>query len=375
MKALTVGRVRSDSWPSWDVFPVQVETINGIACLVEDISGAPEKRGGLPLEFCLRELADVDVESEEAIARFAGTWGIPHSPFQNSWEHCLDCRNPESKFRAFANQLKHSYRAADVFAAAIENFAPQERSLGALKAYYAGELYETLSSPLWWGVGRETAFWKEEGYAIAESAYARQHRRKNKSKGAVISLTEVRRSIVNLRELARVLAYLERFEPDEALSRIERDFQGGEPTYSPFIATIGEGVAVFEKLCGWASDANQYLAKCLWPILESAIQLEDPKTGKSTGLFVADSEGRFSFMEAAALQLYYELDDGKPWKECAYEGCSRMFKFQRTDMRPVYLTDNKRAGTNYCCKSHAVMEARRIRNSKPQEIEAAVGLG
>lgn len=372
MKALTVGRTRSDSWPSWAVYPVHVETINGIACLVEDVSGDPNERDGLPLEFCLRELADVDIESEEAIAQFSSTWGIPHSPFESSWEHCLDCRNSKSRFQSFFEQLKCSHRANDVVAAAFENFAPQGRTLGALQSYHASKLYESLSSPLWWGVGRETAFWKEEGYAIAESVYARQNRRKDMSKGAVIALSEVRRSIVNLRELARVLAYLDQFEPSEALSKIERDFQEGERTYSPFIATIGEGVTVFEKLCGWASDANQYLAKCLWPILESAIQLEDPKTGKSTGLFGAGSQERFSFMEAAALQLYYELDDGKPWKECTYEGCGRMFKYQRTDMRPVYLTDHKRAGTNYCCKSHAVMEARRVRNSKPQEGETAV---
>lgn len=366
MKTLTIGSVRSESWPSWDVYPVGVETINGIVCLVEDISRDPEKRDGLPLEFCLRELADVDIESEESIARFSSTWGIPHSPFQNSWEHCLDCRNPKSRFQNFIDQVKRSHRANDVVAAVVEHFAPQERALGALKSYHAGELYERLSSPLWWGVGRETAFWREEGFAIGESAYARLNRRKDESKGAVISLSEVKRAIVNLRELARVLAYLDRYEPDEVLARIEKDFLSGEQTFSPYIETIGEGVLVFEKLCGWASDANQYFAKCLWPILESAIQLEDPETGKNTGLFAADSQGRFSFMEAAALQMYYELDDGKPWKECAYEGCSRMFKFQRTDSRPVYLTDNKRAGTGYCCKSHAVMEARRVRGLKAQ---------
>lgn len=358
-KSLVVNRGPQVDWPTWLAYPVKVKTYEGVRFIVEDLSAAPKELDGLPVEFFNHELAAVDVEDEGSLQAFAAKWGIPHSPFLHSWSRFVSYR--EHGRSTMAN-------LPPVTGAGARSSLIDMTRLDRIVAKLSQSLYEERFSDAWWGESRERQFFLDEAYAVAESELVRCSRNKRPDEGGAISLREVQRSIVNLREVCRIFSYLDGMEPDEALRRVADDCARGVETVSPYIVAIGEGAAFEEKLMGWAFEAAEYFNACLWPLHKTLIEVRGSKAAWSTRFGAERDKGSFSLVEALCIQYYYELDDGNPWQTCGYRNCQKYFKYQRLNGKPSYFSPRRKGGTDYCCKSHGVLEARKRKDDAKSGI-------
>lgn len=341
--SLVKGLLSQENWPSWKVFKVHVADYKSIPCLVEDLSVESIVKKGLPTEFFNHELAEVDALDEQSIVEFVETWGIPHNPFFGSWASFLSYRSQKSQ---------------------TKDLLSRTQDLAAIESHFITEACSEHFDDRWWGKHEEKLFWPNEAKAVAKSRYVQTHRRHKTGEGGVIALEEVRRSIINLQEITRVMSYIDGIDgEDETLARIAADYKNGYPTVSPYIKTIGEGLRVFEKLLGWSAEAGRYLTGCLEPLTWSLVDVCSTRAPERPSSIPCEVAASFGLTEAIAIQFYYELCDGNPWQTCRYEPCNRWFKYQRQNTQPHYLTPNKRGGTGFCCKSHSVMENRRLNNA------------
>ncbi len=348
-------------WPSWKVYPVSLVEYKGIDCLIEDMSAEPKAIEGLPTEFFCHELAAVDAMNNEELIEFVQTWGVPHNPYFDSWPEFVASRSKKTPLDA----------VKDIFKGGIRSILYKGSDLDSTKKILTTEAYERHFDERWWGNREEQLFWAHEAEAVAQSKFVQNHRKHEKNEGGTIALEEVRHSIINLQEITRIFSYIDGFDSEEEiLAQIAKDYKTGKPTFSGYIKSIGSGLDCFEKVCGWAVEAGRYLTGYLEPLTWSLISIRSTETSKcNIGAFPNESD-RFGLTEAIAIQFYYELGDGSPWQTCGYSNCNKYFKYQRQNTKPVYLTPKKRSGTGFCCKSHSVMENRRLNNLA---AETAVG--
>ena len=352
--SINKGLPVQDKWASWKVYPVSHVEYKGIPCLVEDASVEPKVIEGLPTEFFGHELADVDAMNDEELIEFVQTWGVPHNPYFDSWSEFVALRNKKTPLDV----------VRDVFKGGIRSILYKSSDLESTKKILTTEAYERHFDDRWWGEYGEKLFWANEAEAVAQSKFVQNHRRHGKNEGGIIALEEVRHSVINLQEITRVFSYIDGFDSEEEiLAQIAKDYEAGKPTFSGYIETIGGGLDCFEKVCAWGVEAGRYLTGFLEPLTWSLINVYSTETSKcNIGSFFNGAD-RFGLTEAIAIQFYYELADGNPWQTCGYDNCNKYFKYQRQNTKPVYLTPKKRSGTGFCCKSHSVMENRRLNNA------------
>ena len=360
---LNTGAPRKESWPSWQVSKVSTIEYKHVMCLVEDASAEPVTVSALPTEFFNHELAAVDVSDDQSIVDFVSRWGIPHCPFLRSWDDFLNVRNGKGRIEKIKDVWKHAQSPASVFGGVLETILPVEKNYDIIRGGLTREVYELYFSDEWWGTQEETTFWKDEAAAVADSKFVQRSRRRQKGEGGIIALSEVRRAIANLQEITRIMSYLDGMESaEDAIARIREDAAERDAAVSsPYVASILKGVDAFEKVQGWSVEAGEYLAGCLWPLTRSVVSVPNPQTGRAaTPGVCGESDERFGLMEAVCIQFYYLLGDGNPWQTCGYDGCGRWFKYQRQNSEGRYLMNDKKGGTGFCCKSHSVMENRRL---------------
>lgn len=350
---VTKGLPAQDHWPSWNVYPVSLVDYKGICCLIEDLTAEPVQIEGLPVEFFCHELADVDATNDKELINFVQTWGIPHNPYFDSWPGFLAYRNKKTPIDA----------AKDVIAGGIRGLLYKSSDLSSIKKLLTTEAYERHFDDRWWGTREEQLFWAKEAEVVAQSKFVQNHRRHGKNEGGIIAIEEVRHALINLQEITRIFSYIDGLNSEEKiLERIVEDYNAGKPTLSKYIETVGGGLGCFEKVCAWGVEAGRYLTGFLEPLTWSLVNVFSSETPKcSIGTLLEDSD-RFGLTEAIAIQFYYELGDGNPWQTCGYASCKKYFKYQRQNSEPKYLTPKKRSGTGFCCKSHSVMENRRLNN-------------
>ena len=357
--ALVANKDPQEIWPTRLTYPVKIKTYEGVRFVVEDLSAEPKELGGLPVEFHNHELAAVDVEDEDSLRMFIAKWGMPHSPFLHSWD-------------GFAAYREHGKSSMANFPSAedegVRTNLTSKTWLDGAVAKLSQSLYEEHFSDAWWGESKERQFFFDEAYAVAESEFVRCSRNKRPNEGGVISLHEVQRTIINLREICRIFAYLDGMEFNDALQRVAEDYAWGVETVSPYIVSIGEGAAFEEKLMGWAFEATEYFNACLWPLHKTLVEVRGPKAAWSTRFGAMQDKGSYSLVEALCIQFFYELDDGNPWQECGYRNCQKYFKYQRLNGKSSYCSPRRKGGTEYCCKSHGVLEARKRKSDNESEV-------
>lgn len=339
--------VKAD-WPAWDVYPVSLVEFKGVECLVEDLSAEPKRIEGLPLEFFCHELADVDPMSNREVIAFTRNWGVLHSPIFDSWQNFLAYRKRE----VFSNNERLLYKEADL---------DQIKDLLISEVHIQGF---TGQQP----VAGKRSFWEKEAVAVAQSKFVQNQRRPKRDDGGIIALEEVRRSLINLQETTRIFSYIDGLDTEqEILERIVEDYANGLSTLSEHIEDVGNGICGFEEVNNWVDDAGPYLTGYLEPMFWPLVAVSSTDCSNSQTETSREDARRFALAEAIAVQFYYELGDGSPWQTCGYSGCTRYFKYQRQNSVPKYLTSKKRGGTGFCCKSHSVMENRRLKKIRQQQ--------
>lgn len=413
---IAVNAAKSGDWPGWTVYPVvrgEIETgkSGSIPFFIEvtDVERLPyddERSGdvvlstdngsssisivvppkremrkgqtvrGLPLEFFCHELAPSHMNGEPPSWKRTGVnlndlnsllrWGVLHAPALSSWESFLAFRS-RSVNKTLLDRMLDAVPGRR-----------KRRQLELLRKEYERRAWVYVGEENW-GSYEDRDMWPSIGRAVGTSEYVRQELYALGGDtiawaGGAISEEEVRLSYALALESTGFLSIVDGARSCEEFYGRARDLyreldEGVQGIgASPLLARLGralEGANEWRLALGdpsfsimasdWAVDMRSYVNGFLWPLRGSEpLEVVSPR---SKGAQKNIPDGLFGLSEALFIQLYNELGDGNGWQQCRY--CGRWFKYQRTNGEPVYLTTNKRSGTQFCSKSHAVLDSRR----------------
>lgn len=426
--AVSTNASKRGDWPGWKVYPTLVGVVTSgkqsVPFLVEVAQPGlvPEVRGGLlsggkgsthvevflhpylisrgireepglPMEFFCHELLPqissdgprfkYEMRSDETAKpdhlsplsvggsnalRLANTWGLLYAPVLSSRESILMMRNRarDGGVAAFISKLAKRPPSFESLVRAYEqqawSFAGQEnwgsysdrdlwpsvgRSVG--KSEYVRQVIGAFGDLFSWAGGAISVEEAELAYAMALEVTGFFSIVDGASDGSELfsQLGGLYESLTSPERGVRVSPLMRRLGTS-LLGRDDPTFSGGDISLSIMVRDLAE-------------DLQRYLNECLWPLRGSdPLDVACPDGGGG-GTNVA-LEGSFGLSEALFIQFYNELADGNGWQRCQY--CGRWFKYQRTNSRPVYLTTNKRSGTQFCTKSHAVLDSRRRKEER-----------
>lgn len=312
-------------------------------------------------------LAPLSVAGSNAL-RLANTWGLLHAPVLSSWESIL--------------MMRSRVRDEGV-SALVSKLAKRPRTLSSLVRTYEQQAWSFVGSDNW-GSFQDRDMWPSIGRAVGASEYVRQEIEAFGDlfswAGAAVSVEEAERSYELALEVTGFFAIVDGNSSDsELILRLRGLYErltSGERSVgaSPLMQRLGRALysedrtALTQSSCvlatminDLAEDLQRYLNECLWP-LRGADPLDVLCCDRGSGEASDIPEGSFGLSEAMFIQFYNELSDGNGWQQCQY--CGRWFKYQRTNSKPVYLTTNKRSGTQFCSKSHAVLDSRRRKEER-----------
>lgn len=350
------------------------------------------ERSGLPLEFFCHELlpqlpsdgprpkyqeperypavdslAPLSLEGHNAL-RLANTWGLLHAPVLSSRESMLMMRN----------------RSADTgIGALVTKLFRRRRTFEALVRTYEQQAWSFVGQENW-GSYSDRDLWPSIGRAVGTSEFVRQELcgcgDAFSWAGGAISAEEAGLSYALALETTGFFTAVDAAEGDgdlyrrimglyESLTSPDRGIR-----VSPLMRRLGTALSGRDDLAlpmgdsslsimvrDLAEDLQRYLNECLWP-LRGSDPLDVVCSDGGGGEPDVVPDGSFGLSEALFIQFYNELADGNGWQQCQH--CGRWFKYQRTNSRSVYLTANKRSGTQFCSKSHAVLDSRRRREER-----------
>ena len=341
----------------------------------------------IPFGFVTAQFMELDLSSDDEIAKFCARWGVVASPYaggiDRACERLLDRDAQDRMLRKVGERYGGLPRDPDP--ELLERLGRDVWYL-ALEDASVDEAYrEYLGGSCWLNI-----FKRETSSLGTEALNARMLAREAVGGRTYVYVDEVRETLALMRVAVLYHGFLElahgddvkaiggavRFDDNAERSTGRRPF---EEALSHFISTgflhsHAESEAwkdarnfVLQDFAGRINDNTMLFADlCLRAAPTPLVAHAGFRRGglnKATSKKGLGREGVGSLLNAMAAQLYAYLNDGNPWKRCKV--CGRPFKYEQQEMSPVtdeaeansiYSRRHRASKTEFCSKRHEKLE-------------------